>query len=207
MSSGPPPSGPPGSAPHPSAAELRLRSRVALRPGDAIRPATPADLPLLAPIERAAAARFADLGIQGEFLERTVAPDELAKAAREGRLWVALSGGDCVGFALADRREDGRAWLEEMDVHPDCGRRGLGRALLGEVLAWARLAGAEALSLTTFRDVPWNAPFYAAVGFHEVPASHLSSSERAALEAEEAGGLPMGRRLVMRMDLRADEDS
>ena len=51
--------------------------------------------------------------------------------------------------------------LEEIDVHPDHGRRGLGRRLVSAVCAWAARGGHRWLTLTTFRDVPFNMPFHA----------------------------------------------
>ena len=50
-------------------------------------------------------------------------------------------------------------------MHPDYGRRGIGRALLRAAVDWAATRGYDELSLATYRDVPWNAPFYASEGF------------------------------------------
>jgi GNAT superfamily N-acetyltransferase len=60
------------------------------------------------------------------------------------------------------------AHLEQLAVHPDHGRRGLGRALLRAGCAWAAGEGYDTLTLATYRDVPWNGPFYASEGFVEV---------------------------------------
>ena len=50
-------------------------------------------------------------------------------------------------------------------MHPDHGRRGLGRALVGAVCDWARKERFEIITLTTYRDVPWNGPLYESLGF------------------------------------------
>ena len=44
--------------------------------------------------------------------------------------------------------------LEELDVHPDHGRRGLGSSLVMAVRDWAAATGHEAITLTTFRESP-----------------------------------------------------
>ncbi len=172
-----------------------------LRQDDDVRAARAADLPLLAAIEIAAATRFRGSGIDGAFLGETQSIDDLAAAADEGRLWVATHAGCCVGFALARRLDDGGAWLEEVDVHPEHGGRGLGRALVHRTIAWAREAGSASIELSTFRDVPWNAPFYARLGFRELAPTELAPAVARIVDEERARGLPTGRRLVMRLSL------
>lgn len=156
---------------------------------------------MLGAIEIAAAARFRDRGIDGAFLEEAQSIDDLAVAAREARLWVATHAGRCVGFALARRLDDGESWLEEVDVHPEHGGRGLGRALVERTIAWARESGAASIALSTFRDVPWNAPFYARLGFRELAPPELPPAIRRIVDEERSRGLPTDRRLVMRLRL------
>lgn len=60
-----------------------------------------------------------------------------------------------------------RLHIDEVDVLRAFQSQGIGRALLGAAADWARTKGLQTLSLTTFRDVPWNAPFYASFGFRE----------------------------------------
>jgi len=66
-----------------------------------------------------------------------------------------------VGMVIASVRE-GSVYIEEIDVLPQHGRRGLGARLLEGVCAWARTNGYPALTLSTFRDVPGTAPSTAA---------------------------------------------
>jgi N-acetylglutamate synthase-like GNAT family acetyltransferase len=48
------------------------------------------------------------------------------------------------------------------------GRKRIGRQLIACVADHARTLGLTSLTLTTFRDVPWNAPFYARLGFEYI---------------------------------------
>ena len=78
-------------------------------------------------------------------------------------------------------------------------RRGVGSALLEAACTWARAAGYPAITLITFADVPWNAPFYAARGFAETASTPEIAELR---DWERAVGLDaVGRRIVMRRDL------
>ncbi len=78
-----------------------------------------------------------------------------------------MGGADAtVGFLLATRYPD-VLHIEEMSVLPSHGRRGLGRALLERALDEARARGLRRVTLTTFEHLPWNAPFYAQLGFQK----------------------------------------
>lgn len=155
------------------------------------------DLPLLPAIELAAAALLRGHAPPSVLLETTGEP-ELTAAQRAGRLWVALAGETPVGFAHAEALVSGEAHLKEIDVHPDHGRRGLGRQLIAAVCSWAARSGYPVVTLTTFRDVPWNMPFYARLGFEVTPASECSSDLRNIVRAEARRGLDTDRRVVMR---------
>jgi hypothetical protein len=67
--------------------------------------------------------------------------------------------------------------------------RGLGAALIEQFAASARAEGRPALTLTTFREVPWNEPYYKRLGFVVVgPADQ--GPELAALVSREADTIP-----------------
>lgn len=165
-----------------------------------IRPARVADVPALADVERAAATMFAPYGLAELFSETSEAA-KLEAAARDGRLWVATdAAGSVVGFALA-AVVAGSAHLDELDVHPEHGRRGVGRALIDAVIAWARANGHRTLTLNTMRDVPWNAPYYERLGFEILRDDALPPALAALRRLEVEHGLPGERRVSMRRAL------
>jgi GNAT superfamily N-acetyltransferase len=135
-----------------------------------------------------------------------VTPQEvLEEAHAAGRLWVVVSETDApVGFAAASVI-DGTAHLDELDVHPSYGRRGLGTALVETVCRWARLSGFPAITLSTLRDIPWNAPFYERLGFRILTSEELTSGLEALIEMETEYGLPTFGRVIMRRELRPGE--
>lgn len=164
-----------------------------------IRLARPSDLPALPEIERAAAALFRDRGLHELFSTVLTDAGDLARACAEGRLWVAVcASGAPVGFAVGSLVGD-NAHLDELDVHPDQGRRGIGRALVEAVIAWARATGRPALTLTTLRDVPWNAPFYERMGFRILEAGERGAVLDEILREEVERGLPAEGRVAMRL--------
>jgi GNAT superfamily N-acetyltransferase len=155
------------------------------------------DLSRLSAIELAAA-RLLEGHAPESVLNETTSLDVLKRAQREGRLWVALADDVPVGFAHVEVIEPGAAHLEEIDVHPDHGRRGLGAKLIRQVCEWAASNGYGAVTLTTFRNVPWNSPFYLRLGFDVVAPEQLSASLRATVEDETRRGLDPARRVVMK---------
>ncbi|HYH46692.1 MAG TPA: GNAT family N-acetyltransferase [Thermoanaerobaculia bacterium] len=170
-----------------------------------IRPALPSDLPRLPRIEDEAARIFDALGtpLLGEAGEASqgIPPAGFARAQAAGLLWVAATeAGEPVGFALVEIREPGAVHLRELDVLPEHGRRGLGRRLVQEVLAWARERGCAAVTLTTFRDVPWNAPWYERLGFRRLAPAELSPALREVFAEEAREGLLVERRIAMRWE-------
>jgi GNAT superfamily N-acetyltransferase len=155
------------------------------------------DLPLLARIELSAARLLAGHA-PDRVLAETTSEEELESARLLGRLWVALAGDAPVGFAHVGVRESRAAHLEEIDVLPEHGRRGLGTRLIATVCAWAACEGFDAVTLTTFRDVRWNMPFYAGLGFEVIPRHELSPALRSVVRAETSRGLNPFKRVAMR---------
>jgi len=162
--------------------------------------ARPGDVAALPGIERAAAELLRGHAPDA-VLDQPTGVAHFEAARRAGHLWVALIDDAPVGFALITLLHDGEAHLEEIDVDPRFGRRGIGAALVRAVCEWAAATG-RAVTLTTFRDVPWNLPFYARCGFRELLPSELSAELRAVVADEAARGLDPARRVAMRWSHR-----
>lgn len=101
-----------------------------------------------------------------------------------------------VGFAVA-RPVAGWLHLAELSVDPSHGRKGLGRGLAAAVIARAAEAGHAGVSLTTFRDVPFNAPFYAGLGFAEAGAGEAPGAIADLLAREAPDGVDVSSRVLM----------
>ena len=155
------------------------------------------DLSRLSAIELAAA-RLLEGHAPESILNETTSLDVLKQAQRDGRLWVALADEVPVGFAHIEVIEPGAVHLEEIDVHPEHGRRGLGARLVLRVCEWAAVHRYGSVTLTTFREVPWNMPFFAKLGFVIVPPEQLSASLIAIVDDEARRGLDPLRRVVMK---------
>jgi GNAT superfamily N-acetyltransferase len=168
-----------------------------MTPRYTITAARPHDLIQLPAIELAASRLFTGMAPES-VLNMTTSPDVLNRAQGDGHLWVVLANEAPVGFALVEVVERDAAHLEEIDVHPDHGRRGLGTKLVMHVCRWAAAAGFRSVTLNTHRDVPWNAPFYRRLGFEVVPHDELSPALREIFENETRRGLDPSCRVVMR---------
>lgn len=171
-----------------------------------IRLAAQRDVDLLPAVELAAARLFLDrldeTGLTPAMVENTNSAADFARAQRAGMLWVAVTAQDePVGFALL-AEIDGSIHLEELDVQPSHGRRGIGAALLKQVCAWAEAAAYPGVTLSTFRAVPWNAPFYLKHGFRVLQPAELTPGLARLRQAEHSRGLRTDLRVLMRYDIR-----
>lgn len=150
-------------------------------------------------IERAAAAQ-AYAGEPWADPARTRTEADYARLIRKGHSLVAHvnegAGDVLAGFLVAEPfRRELHIW--EMDVHPRFQRRGIGAGLVRAAQIDARNTGFKALTLTTFRDLAWNGPFYVRLGFELVTAldAHLRLAGELANEVDD--GLPADRRCAM----------
>ena len=77
------------------------------------------------------------------------------------------------------------------------------RRLVEAACDWAREQGFTQIQLSTFRHIPWNAPFYARLGFRELADSELGPDLLAERRHEADAGLDMTKRVFMRRELDA----
>jgi len=119
-----------------------------------------------------------------------------------GQMWLARCDGEIVGYFSLGWFGD-TAFLARLAVKPSWQGQGIGRALLEGVASWAREAAIPMVTLTTFRDVPWNAPWYARMGFEVVDAAALPEDLLHRLAPELALDRPEYPRVTMCMLLRA----
>lgn len=172
-----------------------------------IRLARHEDLSALPDIERAANALFADYGLAKQLSDFLTPIESLREGVKADRLWVAADQADrAVGFALANAVGD-NAHLDELDVDPSHGRRGLGAMLVETVCDWARASSYRAITLTTLRHIPWNAPWYQRLGFRVLEEDELSPALRDLLQEEIQRGLPADQRVAMQRELHNDRAS
>lgn len=113
---------------------------------------------------------------------------------------VAEVDGQIVGMVRLTELESDLVAVDQLSVHPSASRRGIGRALLLATVDLCRARGYKAITTTTFRDVVFNAPFYADMGAIEDTSPHPAMSRRRRVEAD-LGLDAFGPRIVMRLIL------
>jgi GNAT superfamily N-acetyltransferase len=168
-----------------------------------IRAVTVAELPVLQQIEVAAGRCFRDVGMPEVASDEPLPVDALDGYRLAGHAWVVADDADAVVAYLIAEVVDGNLHIEQVSVHPGSARRGLGRLLIEHAAEVAAADGLRALTLTTFTDVAWNAPYYERCGFRRLTDDELSPGLRAIRRAEAARGLDRWPRLCMRRDLPA----
>ena len=120
-----------------------------------------------------------------------------------GTNWVAVDGNDePLGFLSAEiaGRELHIGEISVGHLHQGFG---IGRQLIAYAIEVARKRGLEAVTLTTFRTIPWNCPFYERLGFRTLEEEALSPRLKAVLDLEDEHGLRRDTRCAMQIDLSA----
>jgi len=166
-----------------------------------IRTIEAADVERLRDVDRAAGRLFAAVGMHDVAAHEPPPAEELLAYRRAGRAWAAVDDDDePVAYVVVDV-VDGCAHVEQISVHPEAGRQGIGGRLLDIVASWARTEGMPALTLITFRHVAWNRPYYERLGFRALTDGELGPELRTLRDAESAKGLDPAQRVCMRRDL------
>ncbi|MEU3273994.1 GNAT family N-acetyltransferase [Saccharomonospora sp. NPDC006951] len=166
-----------------------------------IRTARVDELDVLRDIERSAGLSFLRVGMPEIAEDEPLPVETLAGYQRRDSALVSVDDKDRPIAYVLTEPVDGCVHIEQISVHPDHGRRGVGRALLDHVAVQARADGIPALTLTTFAEVAWNAPYYRRCGFRELGDDELTPGLRALREREAAHGLDRWPRVCMRRDL------
>ncbi|MDN7876218.1 GNAT family N-acetyltransferase [Burkholderia aenigmatica] len=165
-----------------------------------IRPATREDAAAMAAVEVAAAQRFREIGMT--HIAEAEPTDTAAVLVRidGGRAYVAVDAqGVCVGFAFYRLLDAQRLYLEELDVAPSHAGQRIGARLIEQVMARAAHEGLSEVVLSTFRDAPWNAPYYARLGFEALDDARLDDMLRTIRAYHVSLGLDETQRVFMRL--------
>ena len=164
-----------------------------------IRPPRTSELVLLPLIELDAAARFKEVGLNIDHLDACLPLATFQKALHHGHLWIAEHQDELIAFLLAEVLQ-GHAFIKEVDVCCHKAGLGIGKQLIAHAGSYFS-HGYPDLYLTTFLDVPWNAPYYTRLGFEALQDTELPAPLREVLRTEVASGLNQMPRIVMRKQL------
>ena len=163
-----------------------------------LRAATPSEIERVREIERASASRFVGTARAELAHDEPTDAATLAQRITAGGLLVAEHDRQIVAFVMF-REVEGCGYIEQIDVLPSHERRGIGARLIEAVGEVARGRGWPALTLSTFKDVPFNAPYYRRLGFADV---EMLTPGMAEIRTEhEVRGLDESMRVFMRREV------
>lgn len=158
-------------------------------PPYSLRQAVSTELARAIAVDDAAALLFTQVGVIFDLSDDhpfvAAEHERWRRAVEAGELCFACSAAEPIGFSALARAGE-RAYLEQLSVHPDHGRRGVGSLLLEAAFARSRTRGDRELWLTTYAHVPWNKPYYERHGFVAVPEGQCNAALRAILEEQRA---------------------
>jgi GNAT superfamily N-acetyltransferase len=165
-----------------------------------LRPARGGEGRFFPPVERSAGELFRRIEGLGWIADADDLPEQFhERLISAGTCWVANSGPDGIVGFLSAETVPGALHIWEFSVAAGWQNHGIGRRLIEYAINEACQRGSGSVTLTTFRDVPWNAPFYARLGFRQVCGSDEWLDN--ILREDEAAGFKPGTRCAMRLDL------
>ena len=131
-----------------------------------LRSARLEDISEIQRIDISAGALFDSTGLidEGDQGQSPIPETALRAGISNDLLTLACTDEQIIGFVLC-RKTSPDLYLEQVSVRPEFGRRGVGARLVQRAIEQADALRLRGVVLSTFRDVPWNGPFYAALGF------------------------------------------
>jgi GNAT superfamily N-acetyltransferase len=143
-----------------------------------IRTGTDSDYRLLDEIEARSDRTFLRLpGFEDIMNEPRLAADLGPDAPADSMLFVAETE-EPIGFIYV-RDLDDCIHVTQLSVVPEAQGMGAGTGLLNAVATAAKQKNKRGLTLTTFKDVSWNAPYYARRGFHILDDAEMGAGLKA----------------------------
>ncbi|POS83102.1 hypothetical protein EPUL_005014 [Erysiphe pulchra] len=167
-----------------------------------IRKGKISDIPHLRHVETSAGNRYRTIGLDVVADSNIVDSERLASMSDANHLWVAVDKFGPIGF-LCGEELDGNFHIVEVSVSHECQGRGIGKSLMATMLEQITTEHSfKSVTLTTYRSVAWNGPWYSRMGFGEVHPRLLGSAYDSILETEEARyGFDKHERCLMMKDL------
>lgn len=154
-------------------------------------------------INLAADQLFAGTGlVENVDLTSHIPAEVFAQGLRDRDVFMArdIESGEAVGFTLTSER-GGTLYLDQISVVPDHGQKGLGRALMARIETDAKDRNLRTVTLSTFREVQWNGPFYRSLGYREIKPARITDWMKE-LESLQAQTLDVSKRCFMTKRVR-----
>jgi ribosomal protein S18 acetylase RimI-like enzyme len=163
-----------------------------------IRKAQSWDIPLLEYVERSAAEIFRTANLSFLADGDTVDPRALVAMAQANHLLIAANRFDQpIGF-VGGEYLNGNFHIIEISVAKEFQGKGVGKALMTAMVQQVSREGYKSITLTTYKNLPWNGPWYSRIGFFEVNAQDMGKEYLDILASEAQHGLDLRSRCVMR---------
>lgn len=163
-----------------------------------IRLAVPEDAQLLPAIETSAAQAFRMIDELSWLAESPPMSIEChSRLIALSTCWVALDAENRPQGFLSAERHGSDLHIYELSVMQSMQGQGMGRHLIEAAKDYARSSRLGFVTLTTFTNVPWNAPFYSRIGFQIKVPTDLDQRLTAILSEEYKHGFAPESRCAM----------
>lgn len=120
--------------------------------------------------------------------------------APDNTVFVACNDKTIIGFSVCIS-VDNKGHLKEVSIQRKHMKKGAGKKLIEKAVQWAIEQGYDCLTLTTYRDIKFNAPLYKKFGFIAFEPDDNWPELRAIRKEERANGFDAQPRICMKLSL------
>lgn len=161
-----------------------------------IRPAIAGDVSTIIDIEKRGGLKFADIGMEWVAERPSSNRAEIEEAVRAKSIFVAEEASTLLGFIYLGMVDD-HGHILEVSVDYKMQGKGIGGKLMQKAELWAKHHDFHALSLTTFKHVPFNGPWYQSQGFTEIDPGASYPELDDIIKSERRSDLNQSERIAM----------
>ncbi len=164
----------------------------------AIRLANLSDVRLLPDIEKSAAQTFLGYEKFSWIAQGNVQTEQdHLNFIQQKMEWVAVNGSDePIGFINVEKHANS-LHICELSVCQRWQGQGIGKQLITHIIDVALVQKIPAITLTTFCDIPWNAPYYQRLGFNIIKHGNVPTELNSILQHEMDAGFQVDERCAM----------
>ena len=163
------------------------------------------ELEQLRDIERRAGIVFAEHDMPDIAADEPPSVDVLKQYCTREHLWVAADNHNQPVAYLVASVVDDCAHIDQVSVDTGQAGKRIGSALIDTLEIWAQAHNLVAITLTTFADIPWNAPYYRKLGFQDIDESQMTNGLKQIRDEEKQMGLDRWPRICMRRNILSEE--
>ncbi|UTW55276.1 GNAT family N-acetyltransferase [Kordiimonas sp. SCSIO 12610] len=154
------------------------------------------DIPRIIEIEQHGGRKFSDIGMEWVTERPSSNSRDITEGINAKSIFVAVNDHTLAGFIHLGM-VDNHGHIFEVSVDYELQGKGVGKLLMNSAEEWAKHHNFNAISLTTFKHVAFNGPWYQSLGYIETDPDDKLPELKAIIDSERTSDLNKSERIAM----------